>query len=573
MADFTSLIKVKNSSNGFDTIFPITKASNIVVDEQTDKRLSTKLSEIDSEIGAKVDSSEKGVANGIATLDANGLVPLTQLPAQVKEMRVVDTIVDRDALAPLFAGLTALVKDASDDVTVSSGAAYYTYDGTSWFKTAEAESLDAIVDWADIQGKPSTLSGYGITDAVNSSEVSLTAEANKLIKTNAEGKMPVSITGNSDGNAATATALQTSRNISISGAATGTVSFDGTSDVDIAITLANSGVVAGTYTKVTVDAKGRVTVGDTLIASDIPALDWTKITTGKPTTLDGYGITDGVNKTGDTMTGFLTLNEDPTSPMHAATKQYVDNAVQGLDVKANVRVATTENIILSGLQSIDGVLVVEGNRVLVKDQTNPVENGVYVASAGAWVRSSDFDDQPDTEVTGGEFVFVSEGTVNSDNGFVVVTDEPVVVGTSEIIFAQFSGAGQVIAGVGLSKNGNTLYLSNTGVVTGTYSKVTVDAQGRVTVGDSLIASDIPDLDWSKITTGKPTSAVADIDDAVANRHTHANKAILDLFTDPTSERLVYNSREIAYKDEANNTVLSAEEPASLPVNGIWFQTV
>lgn len=88
--------------------------------------------------------------------------------------------------------------------------------------------------------------------------------------------------------------------------------------------LANSGVVAGTYTKVTVDSKGRILAGSNLTVDDIPPFNWTKITSGKPTTIPGYGITDAMSKDGATITGTLSLNIDPTQPMHAANKQYVD---------------------------------------------------------------------------------------------------------------------------------------------------------------------------------------------------------------------------------------------------------
>ncbi|UZE21865.1 hypothetical protein LOY67_17615 [Pseudomonas sp. B21-056] len=88
--------------------------------------------------------------------------------------------------------------------------------------------------------------------------------------------------------------LATARTISISGAGTGSASFDGSADAAITLTLANSGAVAGTYPKVTVNAKGLITAGTALATADIPALDWSKITTGKPTTLAGYGITDAM---------------------------------------------------------------------------------------------------------------------------------------------------------------------------------------------------------------------------------------------------------------------------------------
>ncbi|MCK7604866.1 tail fiber protein [Geobacillus stearothermophilus] len=137
-----------------------------------------------------------------------------------------------------------------------------------------------------------------VTGVVQASDVVTSPTPNKVLKLDANGKLPASITGNADGNAATATKLQTSRTISLIGDATGSTSFDGSANASIAVTLANSGVTPGTYPKITVDAKGRVTGGQALSPSDIPNLDWSKITSGKPTTLAGYGITDGVQNAG-----------------------------------------------------------------------------------------------------------------------------------------------------------------------------------------------------------------------------------------------------------------------------------
>lgn len=91
-----------------------------------------------------------------------------------------------------------------------------------------------------------------------------------------------------------ATKLAVARTISISGAGSGSASFDGSANVSISLTLADSGVAAGAWPKVTVNAKGLVTAGGFLAAADIPVLDWSKISTGKPTTLGGYGITDAL---------------------------------------------------------------------------------------------------------------------------------------------------------------------------------------------------------------------------------------------------------------------------------------
>jgi hypothetical protein len=152
----------------------------------------------------------------------------------------------------------------------------------------------------------------------------------------------------------------------------------------------------------------------------------------------------------------------PTDSAHIATKGYVDAARQGLDVKQSVRVATTAPINLaSDLEAgdtVDGVTLVAGDRVLVKNQSTATENGIYVAVAsGAASRSSDANGTADTgELKPGTFTFVEEGTVNSDKGFVVSTNGTITIGATNIEWTQFSGAGSFEAGDGLSQSGNTI---------------------------------------------------------------------------------------------------------------------
>ena len=142
-----------------------------------------------------------------------------------------------------------------------------------------------------------------------------------------------------------------------------------------------------------------------------------------------------------------------------AAKTYIDNTRSGLEVKDSVVVATTANITLSGTQTIDGIAVTAGQRVLVKDQTTASQNGIYVVSASAWSRSTDADTAD--ELNSGCFFFVEKGTVNADNGFVMSQDTTITFGSTAITFSQFSGAGQITAGNGLAKSGDTL-LVNTG---------------------------------------------------------------------------------------------------------------
>jgi hypothetical protein len=175
---------------------------------------------------------------------------------------------------------------------------------------------------------------------------------------------------------------------------------------------------------------------------------------------------------------------DPTDAQDAATKAYVDAARSGLDVKQSVRAATTENVTLSGTQTIDGVSLIATNRVLVKDQSTTSENGIWVVSASTWSRATDADS--DAEVTAGLFTFVEEGTDNGNSGFVLTTDNPITVGTTGLTFAQFSGAGQITAGNGLTKTGNTID------AVGTTDRITVNANSidisSTYVGQSTITT-------------------------------------------------------------------------------------
>ena len=144
----------------------------------------------------------------------------------------------------------------------------------------------------------------------------------------------------------------------------------------------------------------------------------------------------------------------PVLDTDAANKAYVDSARSGLDVKQSVKVATTGNIALSGTQTVDGVALSVGDRILVKDQTTASENGIYVVASSFWTRATDAD--ADAEVTSGMFTFVEQGSVNSDTGFVLTTDGAITVGSTGLDFTLFSASGTLIAGDGLSKNGDTL---------------------------------------------------------------------------------------------------------------------
>ena len=149
----------------------------------------------------------------------------------------------------------------------------------------------------------------------------------------------------------------------------------------------------------------------------------------------------------------------PSNINDAASKSYVDATANGLDVKNSVRAATTAAGTLASDfangDAIDGVTLATNDRILIKDQADGSENGIYTVNAsGAPTRATDFD--ADSEVTAGAFTFVEEGTTNGDTGHVLSTNGSITVGSTSLTFTQFSGAGLLTAGTGLTKSGNTL---------------------------------------------------------------------------------------------------------------------
>ena len=188
----------------------------------------------------------------------------------------------------------------------------------------------------------------------------------------------------------------------------------------------------------------------------------------------------------------ITNLADPTADADAANKGYVDGVAQGLDVKDSVVATTTANGTLSSAfangSTIDGVSLSTNDRILLKDQSTQTENGIYkVNASGAPTRVDDLATGADAA---GAFVFVEQGTVNAENGFVCTSNKgSAVVGTNNLVFSQFSGAGQITAGNGLEKSGNTLSAdlkSNGGLVIES-SEIAVDLAASSITGTLAIS--------------------------------------------------------------------------------------
>lgn len=146
----------------------------------------------------------------------------------------------------------------------------------------------------------------------------------------------------------------------------------------------------------------------------------------------------------------------PSADGDAANKGYVDSVAQGLDTKASVIAATTTNGTLATAfangQTVDGVTLATGNRILIKNQTDATANGIYTVNAsGAPTRSTDMDNG--TEFPGA-YVFVEQGTINGDTGWVCTNNSPVTLGSTDITWTQFSGAGTYTASNGVLLTGS-----------------------------------------------------------------------------------------------------------------------
>jgi len=277
--------------------------------------------------------------------------------------------------------------------------------------------------------------------------------------------LPPAINANTTGSAAS---LTTARTIQLSGDVTGTVDFDGTASVNMSTTISANSVALGTDTSGSYIATATAGSGIDIVGSGGESAGITISNTGVTAVagtanqITASGATGSVTLSMPSAVifpGTVTLNADPTQSLGAATKQYVDSVASGLDVKESVRAATTANITLSGTQTIDAIAVIVGDRVLVKDQSSAEENGIYVVSATGWSRSPDANSA--TNITPGMFTFIESGTVNSDTGWVLSTDGTIVVGTTTLAFAQFSGAGTYTAGTGLTLTGSEFSLTDT----------------------------------------------------------------------------------------------------------------
>ena len=314
-----------------------------------------------------------------------------------------------------------------------------------------------------------------------------------------------------------------------------TLTFTGGEGIDTAITnnvvtisgelatSSNKGVASFDSTDFTVSS-GAVTVNAITLGSTAlnPGATTTTLAGLQQLDVDNVRVDTNTISTTDT-NGDLVLSPNGTGTVTVpsgyknrtgfganslVSKEYVDAIKQALDVKASVRLATTANLSANynnsggtltnsgsnAALSLDGVTVVAGNRILVKDQSSGAENGIYVVTtvgdgSTAWVLTRADDANASAEMTGGVFTFVEEGTVGADNGYVFTHNGAPTLGSTALTVSQFSGAGQIVAGDALSKSGNTLNVNDDNITVEVNSDaLRIKGISATAIGDLLIGA-------------------------------------------------------------------------------------
>jgi hypothetical protein len=279
----------------------------------------------------------------------------------------------------------------------------------------------------------------------------------------------------------TNTANQTLTNKTISGSNNTLSNIGNSSLTNSAITIGSTSVSLGgtlsTFTGVSISGSTNTlsSIGNSSLTNSSVTVGTTNIALGA-TSLTLDGLTS------------VTVTQDPTSDLQLATKQYVDNIAQGLDVKASCVYGATANITLSGLSTQAGgdwaSSLTAGDRILVKNQAAPAENGIYVAAASGWTRALDMNTWAEVPSS---FVFIETGATLADTGWVTTANAGGTINVTAMPWVQFSGAGTYTAGTGLTLTGTQFSITNTAVTAASYGSATqvgtftVNAQGQLTL--------------------------------------------------------------------------------------------
>lgn len=404
--------------------------------------LQTEIDNIETSLGAGIASDGTFVPGGF--VGAPFATPPTSFTDAINE--VAAYIVGHDTLDEIFPSTAA-------------GHIIYSNGSNVWTQAAPGQTA-GVQAWNTALQSLSDNTNFGLLSEHSDGTVtgvSLVAPTRGFTITNANGTAgnPTFVLANNlaaleadvtpgyyvitgDGTSTSRTFAAASGQLVITGDAAGTTT--NTTYGLATVTQANS----GNFVKITLDGFGRVSGNTAVTTTDI-----TTLVDSQYLRLDGTNTMSGnLNVGGNLVTNVAT----PVSATDAANKNYVDNAVSGITWKTAVQAATTTNIALSGLGAIDGYTPVAGDRILVKNQTTGTQNGIYIAGAGAWVRSADMANGSNAS---SDAVFVENGSTQADSGWVQTAD-PAIVGTDALVWAQFSGAGAYTGGTGITVTGNVI---------------------------------------------------------------------------------------------------------------------
>jgi hypothetical protein len=369
----------------------------------------------------------------------------------------------------------------------TSTATFEGYANNAWGSITTGTGVTSVGTGTGLTGGPITSTG-----TISIANTTVTAGSYTLanITVNAQGQITAAANGVAGGvtsfsagttgltpSTATTGAVTLAGTLNVANGGTGATSLtgylvgNGTSPVTAVTTIPNAGLT-----------NSSITVGTTAIA-----LGASSLTLG--------GLTS------------VAVTQDPTSALQLATKQYVDAVAEGLHIHAASAAATTGTLasITGGtvtynngtagvgatltlsvaLTVLDGYTLLNGDRVLVKNEATQANNGIYTWATGGTVltRATDFDTA--AEMASGDFTFVVNGTLYANTGW-VQTDPVTTVGTSPVVWVQFSGAGAYTAGTGLTLSGTQFSITNTAVTSGSYGSASsvatfsVNAQGQLT---------------------------------------------------------------------------------------------
>jgi hypothetical protein len=436
------------------------------------------------------------ITNGAATLTlptSTGTVALTSdipsLSGYVTESGT-QTLTNKTITSPLVSGLSL-----TDGSFVVEGATDNTFETTVQFTDP---TVDRTITFPDVTG---TVVTTGDTGSVTNTMLAGSIANDKL------SNSAITING-------TSTSLGGSR------------------------TLGSDDIAEGSTNKYFTDERAQDAIG-TVVGNGLDYDDTTGAISVDPSefALNAVGApTAAVSMATYKITSLGT----PTDATDAATKAYVDSVTEGLHIHESVVAATTVNVNLANAlengDTLDGITLATGNRILVKNQTTTSENGIYVVQAsGQPTRATDFDTAQ--EVDSGDFVFVYSGTANASTGW-VQTNKPAIIGTDPIVFTQFSGAGTYLAGNGLTLTGNTFTI-NTGVTVDlntaqTLTNKTIDASSNTlsNIGNSSLTNSAITINGTSTSLGgSRTLGSDDIAEGSTNKY----------FTDERAQDAVGNS--------------------------------